>query len=122
MFLIEDLVGKTYSLSLPGSCLASLLGGGILFFAIAVLISSLVEGEYTAPAISYGIVLATGCILGDLKLNSWNPWMYIFNPVSVDEQTGLFIRHIAWAQTIAWILLAGLMLYLSVRVIQRKEF
>lgn len=122
MFLIGSIVGRTYSLSLPGSCLASLLGGGMLFFAIAVLISSLVEGEYTAPAISYGVVLAIGLILGDLKLNSLNPWIFILNPGSVNEQTGLFVRHISWLQMTAWLSLAGLILFLSLKAIQKKEF
>jgi ABC-type transport system involved in multi-copper enzyme maturation permease subunit len=35
-----------------------LVGGGLFFFAVALLVSSLIEGEYTAPVVSFGIVLA----------------------------------------------------------------
>src|SRR5271166_3912148 len=36
-----------------------LLCGGQVFFAAAVLISALTEGEYTAPAVALGLVIAT---------------------------------------------------------------
>jgi hypothetical protein len=37
-----------------------LAGGGIVLYAIALLTSSLVEGEYTAPMVSFGILVLVG--------------------------------------------------------------
>jgi ABC-2 type transport system permease protein len=48
MFMIGDIFGKTHSASQAAFYLLLLLGGGLVFFAMAVLISSLISGEYTA--------------------------------------------------------------------------
>ena len=34
------------------------IGGGLLFFGMAVLVSSIISGEYTAPVVSFGAVIA----------------------------------------------------------------
>jgi ABC-type transport system involved in multi-copper enzyme maturation permease subunit len=70
MFLIAITTGKANSVSWALFHVALLAGGGLLFFAFALLISSLVEGEYTAPALSLGIVLAVAFAMGDKPLRA----------------------------------------------------
>jgi hypothetical protein len=45
MFTVGSIFGKTHSLSQAAYYLVLLLGGGLVFFAMAVLISSLISGE-----------------------------------------------------------------------------
>ena len=75
MFLIGGFFGKTHSISQAWFHIVLLAGGGLLFFAIALLVSSLVEGEYTAPIVSYGIVIAIAVALSDdeitARLKNW---------------------------------------------------
>ncbi len=37
--------------------MALLVSGGLIYFSLAVLVSSLVEGEFTAPAVAYGLTV-----------------------------------------------------------------
>src|SRR5450756_1258423 len=57
MYLIARASGKAFSLSQTWFHLVILLTGGAVFFAIALLASSIVEGEYTAPVVAFGILL-----------------------------------------------------------------
>ena len=43
------------SLSFASPLLIALFAGGLLLYAMAVLISSVIEGEYTAPVVAFGI-------------------------------------------------------------------
>ena len=59
VFLASSSAGMPIRLSQVSSYILLLLGGGFSYFAMAILVSSFVEGEYTAPAISFGVVLLT---------------------------------------------------------------
>jgi hypothetical protein len=48
-----------------------LIGGGSAYLAMAVLVSSLVEGEYTAPAAAFGLVLLSAII--------FDAWLRLYN-------------------------------------------
>jgi ABC-type transport system involved in multi-copper enzyme maturation permease subunit len=77
MFSIGCIFGKAYPISQAVFYLVLLLGGGLLFFAMAVLASSLVGGEYTAPLVSFGTVIVTAVALGSDSLRPFNPWRFM---------------------------------------------
>ena len=122
MFVIASVAGKTHSLSQAGFHLVLLLGGGFLFFAMALLVSSLVEGEYTAPVVSCGVTFAMTVLLVDGSLRSYNPFAFINGVEYFDRHTGLLTGPIPWAHaTISWVV-AALLVWASVKVMQRREF
>jgi len=71
MFAVGRVFGKTHSVSQASYYLVLLLGGGLLFFAMAVLISSLISGEYTAPVVSFGAVVVTAVSLSSAALRPY---------------------------------------------------
>ena len=62
VFLVVSLARNRISIIQVVSYILLLVGGGTVYFAMAVLISSLVAGEYAAPAVAYGIVLLTAML------------------------------------------------------------
>jgi ABC-2 type transport system permease protein len=98
-----------------------LVAGGMVYFAMAVLVSSLVEGEYTAPAVAFGLVFLAA-ILFDAWLRRLNLWRLVTGDFYVDRKTYLLSGHFPWLGTLASLLVAGLMLLASVGVIQKREF
>jgi len=98
-----------------------LLGGGLTYFAMAVLVSSLIEGEYTAPAVAFGIVLLTAIIF-DAWLRPFNLWRMVTGDFYVDRHTYLLSGHFPWRGTLASVSGAAVMLLASIRVIQRRDF
>jgi ABC-type transport system involved in multi-copper enzyme maturation permease subunit len=100
---------------------ALLLGGGMAYFAIGFFVSSIVEGEYTAPAVAIGLVfLAT--IFFDTWLRRFNLWRLITGSFSIDRTTYLLAGHFPWLAVLASLCAAALMLLASVRIIQRRDF
>jgi hypothetical protein len=97
-----------------------LAGGGLAYFAMAVLVSSLVEGEYTAPAVAFGLVLLSAIVF-DSWLRPYNLWRLVTGDYCVDRQTYL-LSGFPWLGTIASVSAAALMLLVAARVIQRREF
>lgn len=97
------------------------LGGGLSYFAMAVLISSLVEGEYTAPAVSFGIVLLTA-IAFDAWLRPFSLWRLITGDLSIDRRTYLLSPNFPWRGISASLLAALAMLLLALRRIRNRDF
>lgn len=122
MFLIGSIVGKTHDFGQASFYIILLAGGGLLFFAIALLVSSLVEGEYTAPVVSYGVVIAIAVAFSDRSLRAYNPWAFIMGAEYYDRRTALLVGPIPWMHVAVYVLLAAILTAVSVKVIQRREF
>ena len=98
-----------------------LVGGGSVYFAMSILVSSLVEGEYTAPAVAFGLALLAA-MLFDAWLRPYNVWRLVTGDYYVDRKTHLLSGHFPWFGTLACMCAAGLMFLVSIKVIQRREF
>ena len=122
MFSVGSIFGKTHSISQAAYYLVLLLGGGSLFFALAVLVSSLISGEYTAPVVSFGVVIATVVALSSPGLRPYSPWEFMAGEQYLNRQTYLLSFPIPWLHAAIYLFLAGLLLAVSVRVILQEEF
>ena len=121
VFLVSSLAGMPVLLSQVGFYVLLLVGGGLAYFAMAVLVSSSVEGEYTAPAVAFGLVFLTA-IVSDAWFRSFNLWRLVTGDYYLDPRTYLLSGHFPWRGTAASVSAAVLMLLASLRVIQRREF
>jgi hypothetical protein len=122
MFLIAITTGKANSVSWALFHVVLLAGGGLVFFAFALLISSLVEGEYTAPALSLGIVLAVAIAMGDKPLRAYSPFNLIAGREYLDSQMATLVGPMPWLRLTVTILIAALLTAISIKAIQRREF
>jgi ABC-2 type transport system permease protein len=122
MLSIGSMVGKTSSISQAVYYLVLLLGGGMVFFAMAVLVSSLIAGEYTAPIVSFGVVIFTAVGLSSQQLRPYSPWEFMTGREYLNQQTNLLTFPMPWLQATIYIIFAGVLLAISVGVIQREEF
>ena len=122
MFLVGSVFGKTHSISQVAYYLVLLLGGGLLFFALAVLVSSLIGGEYTAPVASFGTVIVTAVALSGHGTRRYSPWLFMTGAEYLNGQTNLLSLPMPWLKAAIYILLAGLLLAVSVKIIQHEEF
>jgi ABC-2 type transport system permease protein len=122
MFTVGSIFGKTHSVSQAAFYLVLLLGGGLVFFAMAVLISSLISGEYTAPVVSFGAVIVTAVSLSSAALRPYDPWAFMTGSEYLNRQTNVLLLPIPWLRAAIYVFLAGLLLALSIKVIQQREF
>ena len=98
-----------------------IFGGGFSYLAMAILVSSFVEGEYTAPAISFGVVLLTA-IAFDAWLRSFSLWRLIAGDLSIDRRTYLLSPAFPWRGVLASLTAAAAMLLVSLQRIRKRDF
>ena len=120
-FFVSTFARKPILLNQVSSYVLLLVGGGLVYFAMAILVSSLVAGEYTAPAIAFGLVLL-GAIVFDAWLRQFNVWRLVTGDFSIDRSTYLLSPHLPWAGILASLSVAVLMLLASAMVVQRRDF
>jgi ABC-2 type transport system permease protein len=121
VFCVSAFAGKPILITQVVSYVLLLVGGGSVYFAMAVLVSSLVSGEYTAPALAFGIVLLAA-MLFDAWLRQFNLWRLVTGDFSIDRSTYLLSEHFPWLGVLSSSFVAVLMLLASTIVVQRREF
>jgi ABC-2 type transport system permease protein len=122
VFIVSSLAGMPILITQVGLYLLLLVGGGLVYFAAAVLVSSLVSGEYTAPSVAFGAILLP-TILGDPYLPlCLNNRRLVTGAFSVDTITFHLSGHLPWLGILASLSAAGLLLWASIMVVQRREF
>jgi ABC-2 type transport system permease protein len=113
---------KATSISQALFHLTLLAGGGVVFFAAALLISSLVEGEYTAPVIALGLFFVDLIALADEPLRSVSPWSFMLGAEYLSRPSQMLVGALPWTHLAANVVLAALLTAISIRVIERTEF
>lgn len=100
-----------------------LLGAGLVYFALAVLTASLVEGEYTAPAVTFGVVILTSVLPGMVTfLRPYSVLRLMGGSASLDRETYLLRAPVPWNSLLAITCLAAVLLIASVHVVRHREF
>ena len=122
MLIVAGITGQTPPIFQICFRLVLLVGGGLVFFGMALLISSILEGEYTAPLASFGIAFALMIGFGRESLRDYNPFQFLTGEPYLDRQTMLLLGPIPWIHVAVNVALAALFTWISVKVIQRREF
>lgn len=102
--------------------LALLTGGGVVFFGLAVLVSSIVEGEYTAPAASLGIVLVSVVSLNSPSLRMFSPWAFMVGEDYFNREQCLLIGPVPWINIGIYLMLSLVLISISVKAIIERDF
>ena len=94
-------------------------GGGAVFVGTSLLISSLVEGAYTAPTISAGFALL--CANVPRGLSFMNPMAFMGGQEYLGPGN-LATGPMPWGHVAAHMGVAALMIVASVKAVERRDF
>lgn len=124
IFFIMRSFGEPVALSQAAFYLCLLLSGGLVFLALAVLISSLIEGEYTAPAVAYGLTILTGVLCGNVALLRpyTDIWRFMGGDNHLDKNTFLLLGPFPWVGAAASLTVATALFLVAVSTIHEREF
>jgi ABC-2 type transport system permease protein len=122
MLLAGKVAGNRDFLQRAGLHLLLLLAGGILFLALAYLVSSSVPGEYTAPVVSCGGSILLAYALSGDKLRPYSPWVFMTGTGYFHWRTGLFVRPIPWLQLGLFLVVAVVVAIISIKLIDERDF
>jgi len=121
IYLTGAIFGKAYAFSQALSHLLFLAGGGLPLFALAFFVSTVVEGEYTAPMMSCGIMLEISQQVPP-SLNRYNPIAFMGGGGQRYSPVGLVTGRIHWVSIVVFCVLTATLLFSSVKAIERREF
>ena len=122
MLLVAKVADQTHFIAQASIHVFLLLGGGVLFLAASFLISSFVEGEYTAPVVSCGAIIMLAYLMSDDKLSRYSPWAFMLGSEYFHWRTAQFVGPISWIHAISFVAIAALMTLISFKLIQRRDF
>jgi ABC-2 type transport system permease protein len=122
IFFVSASASKTYPISQVCFHVFLLWSGGMVFVALAVFISSIVEGQYTAPAVSIGISVLLVNALKAERLTPYSPWTFMVGSEYFQRSTGFLSGQFPLLHAAAFCAVAILLFCLSIKVIQQRDF
>jgi ABC-type transport system involved in multi-copper enzyme maturation permease subunit len=122
-FCISFFRRTPFSISQAAGCILILLCGGAVYFAASILISSIVEGEYTAAAVAYGLVILAVVLSEHVAmLKGMSPLDLVTGAAYIDKQTSLFSAGLPWATILGCLSVAASMVVLSIAITRWRDF
>jgi hypothetical protein len=94
----------------------------MVFLTIAFLISSVVEGQYTAPVVSIGVSAVLAYALRGEKLAAYNPGRFMVGSDGFSWRTGVLTGHAPLLHAAAFGVVAAILFMISVKAIERYDF
>lgn len=122
VFATGAVFGKTHSAEQALLHLGYMTSGGVVYYAIALFASCVVEGEYAAPVISFGVAIAIDAALQDPGVRAFDPVNFMMGGHGYNARDGLLTGPIPWEQVAVYVALSIVLVLVSVRAIQMREF
>jgi ABC-2 type transport system permease protein len=121
MYFVDRVFGRTHSVSQAVFRVVLILSGGLICFSLAILVSSLVEGEYTAPVVGLGAIAVTAIVFSDPPYRAYNPWVFMTGSEYLQKSTMLLAGPIPWLHVAANLVVAAVLLLLAIRSIRKRD-
>ena len=122
MYLAGSAFGRTHSVSQVFFHAGLMAGGGVVYFAIALVAASVVDGEYTAPIAAFGVVLVIASTLSSPGTRTYNPLYFMMGSGFYNGRTALLAGPIPWAQIGIYALIAACLTWGSIKALQARDF
>ena len=122
MFAILCVAGKPLAVSQAAIYLTVMFAGGFLFFAIAALSAAMFEGEYTAPLVACSSFIALSLSFNEPAFKTWSPAHLLLASNLLRRQSILLGSSIPWNVIGVIASIAGVLLFASVKIVERREF
>jgi ABC-2 type transport system permease protein len=122
MFLIGSVAGRSLAIGQAVTYLTVMFAAGLTFFAVAVFTSSLLEGEYTAPMVAFGTLIAFAIALNDPPLRTYSPWFMLLGANLMERKSNMLTAPLPWPVIGIFAIFAVVLLFASVQLVSRREF
>ena len=122
IFLLASATGKATSIENAAFHLLLLAGGGSVFVAWALLVSTVVAGEYTAPAVCLGAVLVVAIAMGEKPLSEWSPASLLIGEQYLNPTTMMLAGPVPWLRLIVTLTVAIVLTGAAIKAVQMREF
>jgi ABC-2 type transport system permease protein len=124
ILLVSSSNGRPFPISQACFYVLLLIGGGLVYFAVAIFVSSIVEGEYTAPAVAYGVLILVAIVCGSVsKLRTYlDLWRFITGDRYYNRTTHLLSGPFPWFGIACCGCIAAVLFLGSLRATGNQDF
>jgi ABC-2 type transport system permease protein len=123
VFAVCKFCETPFSISQAGCCILLQVVCGSMYFAFAVLVSSLIEGEYTAAVVAYGMLIVMLVVVASADREQvGNFFLSVTGIRAVDQQTSLFLEPLPWLTMFGNVAACSAMVLGAIAVTRRKAF
>ncbi len=99
-----------------------LLGGGSVLLTMTLLLSTLIEGEYTAPTASLGIIILLAYTFSGNDLVAYSPFAFMTGLRYFNRRDGALSGPVPWIPALYFLAAAACLFAVSVTIIRRRDF
>jgi ABC-type transport system involved in multi-copper enzyme maturation permease subunit len=122
IWALSALTGNSYPLSEAISHALLMVGGGLIFYGLGLLLSHLMQGEFSVPTLGLGICLVLYIAFQTLRLENYNPFDLMSGRHYLDPNTFLLRDGLPWMPLSLFFLITVVMLIASVKIAERRDF
>jgi ABC-2 type transport system permease protein len=122
IWAISALTGNQYPLGDAISHAILMVGGGLIFYGLGVLLSHLMQGELSVPTLGLGSCLALYLAFQLLELETYNPFDLMSGKHYLDPQTFLLVGALPWLPLCLFFVIALGMVFISARIAESRDF
>lgn len=122
MLWAAKVLGNTHFLLQAGLHLLLLLSGGLVFVALSYLISSFVEGGYTALLATCAAIIMLAYALSDDKYHPFSPWAFMLGSDYFHWRSAALVGPVPWLHAGLFVTVAAIVIAISIKVMQQRDF
>lgn len=122
IWAISALSGQPYRLNEAISHSILMAGGGLIFYGFGLLLSHLMQGEFSAPTLGLSGCLILYVALHLLRIETYNPFDLMSGKHYLDPNTFLLSGGLPWVPLSIFLVLTVLLVLTSVKVAELREF
>ena len=122
IWALSPTTGNSYPLAEAVRHAILYVGGGVIFYCVGILLSYLMQGEFSVPTSAFGLCLVLYILFQVLRLETYNPFDLMSGKHYLDPNTFLLRGQLPWLPLITFSLGALTTVFISVKVADARDF
>lgn len=122
IWAISPLAGYSYPLGQAVSHSVLIVGGGLIFYAWGLLLSHLMQGEFSTPTLALSVCLVLFIAFKLLRLEIYNPFDLMSGRYYLDPNTFLLNGALPWQSLSFFLAITIVIAIASIRIAEVRDF
>lgn len=99
-----------------------MIGGGLIFYSLGILLSFLMRGEFSTATLALGICLISYTTFNILRFKTYNPFDMMSGKYYLDPNTFLLRSEFPWMPLGVYLIAVILMIFVCLKIAERRDF
>jgi len=122
IWALSPITGNSYPLAEAISHSILYVGGGLIFYGLGVLLSYLMQGEFSVPTSAFGLCLVLYILFQVFRFETYNPYDLMSGKHYLNPNTFLLRGQLPWLPLVVFVLGTLTTIFVSVKVADARDF